>query len=236
MRYSKKLINQIRHLRSIGKTYGEIQQILQIHIPKSSLSWQCKDVLLPHNYRKRIDRLNLQGLAKGRRIALEMNKIKREEFSKQLLVRNKPIAENIHTVTTAKIALAMLCLGEASKYNPKTNAGFYLGSSNPIIITLFLKLLEKCFPFDRKKIRCTVQCRADQNMKELQKYWRHVTNISASQFYKPQIDPRTKGKPTNNTEYKGVLRVDYFDRNVQLELESLAELVYNQVHSSGPVA
>ncbi len=35
--------------------------------------------------------------------------------------------------------------------------------------------------------------------------------------------------------YKGVLVIDYFDTKVQLELEFLADLVYNQL-SKGPVA
>ena len=49
-------------------------------------------------------------------------------------------------------------------------------------------------------------------------------------FYKPLVDPRTKGKPTKKSNYRGVLKVDYFSTRVQLELESLADLVYNQVH------
>jgi len=56
-----------------------------------------------------------------------------------------------------------------------------------------------------------------------------ITHIPSSQFYKPLIDNRTKGKPTLNKNYMGVLRVDYFDRKIQLELESLAKLIYNQL-------
>jgi hypothetical protein len=236
MRYPKDLINRIQKLRSEGKTYGEIQLILNIHIPKSSLSWQCKDVKLPKGYQERINNLNLQGLAKGRQIATEINKIKREEFFKLIQQRNTPIAESIHSMNTAKIALAMLCLGEASKYNPKTRRLFSLGNTDPRIILLFLELLQRCFPFDIEKIRATVQCRADQNPEALKDYWLKVTHIPARLFYKPLIDPRTKGKPTKKPNYHGVLRIDYFDTKVQLELESLSDLVYNQVQSNGPVA
>lgn len=236
MRYPQKLIHLVQTLRAKGKTYGEIQKIIDLRIPKSSLSWQCKDVLLPKGYRERINRLNLQGLAKGRRIATEMNKIKREEFSKFLQKRNIPIAKKIHTITTARIALAMLCLGEASKYNPKTRRTFSLGNTDSRIILLFLGLLRHCFPFNLEKVRATVQCRADQDPVALKSYWQKVTNIPARLFYKPLIDPRTKGKPTKKPNYHGVLRIDYFDTKVQLELESLADLVYNQVHSNGPVA
>ncbi len=236
MRYPQAVIDRVRKLRSKGKTYGEIQKALNLRIPKSSLSWQCKDVALPREYRERIDRLNLKGLAKGRGIAVEMNKIKREEFANLLLGRNAPIAKNVHTKAAGKIALAMLCLGEASKYNPKSRKSFSLGNTDPRIILLFLGLLRQCFPFNLEKVRATVQCRADQNTEVLKSYWQKTTGIPTRLFYKPLIDPRTKGKPTKRPDYHGVLRIDYFDTKVQLELESLADLVYNEVRFHGPVA
>ena len=130
----------------------------------------------------------------------------------------------------------MLCLGEASKYNPKTSANFYLGSSNPKIILLFLQFLKYCFDFKLEKIRCTIQCRADQDIKTLENYWQNTTGIPQYLFYKSRIDPRTKGKPTKKSNYMGVLRVDYFDRKIQFELESLADLIYNEVCVNGLVA
>lgn len=227
-RHSKDLINKIRKLRSVGKTYGEIRQIVKLPIPKSTLSDMCKRVKLPKEYEKRIAQLSLQNLSKAQRIARGMNKIKREEFFKKLEKLNIPIAERISDKGIAKIALAMLCLGEASKYNPKGSHLFSLGNSDSRIIILFLKLLEYCFDFNQEKIRCTVQCRADQDTKELEKYWRKTTKIPSRLFYKTRIDPRTIGKPTRKKEYKGVLKIDYFDSRVQHDLESLADLMYNK--------
>ena len=92
-----------------------------------------------------------------------------------------------------------------------------------------MELIKKCFQFDLEKVRCTVQCRADQNTDDLVKFWMSHTKIPKRLFYKAKIDPRTIGKPTLKKDYKGVLRVDYFDSNVHLTLESLADLVYNQL-------
>lgn len=129
----------------------------------------------------------------------------------------------------------MLCLGEASKHNPKMRSSFYLGNSNPKIIVVFLRLLEIVFDdYDQEKIRCTIQCRADQDISELMKYWQQITKIPSAQFYKPRIDPRTIGRPTQKPEYKGVLRVDYFNQKARLELEFLSELVYNNLVHEGP--
>ena len=130
----------------------------------------------------------------------------------------------------------MLCLGEASKYKSK-NTAFNLGSSDQRIIIIFISLLKTCFDFKLEKIRCTVQCRADQNVESLEKYWIGITGIPKRLFYKAQIDPRTINKLTKNKDYKGVLRVNYLDTRVQLELESLSQLIYNKLQlRHGPVA
>lgn len=229
-RYSLQIIEKVKELRRNGKTYGEIKLALNKKIPKSTLSAWCKNIPLPKNYKERISKLNTNNLKKARLVASKVNRTKREEFFQIIKKQNSPIAKKIFSQDIAKIALAMLCLGEASKYNPKTHASFSLGNSNPKIIIMFLKLLKRCFKFDVQKVRCTVQCRADQDINKLENYWQKTTGIPRKLFYKSRIDPRTKGKPTLKSDYKGVLRVDYFDRKVQLELELLADLVYNALH------
>lgn len=233
-KYSSALIKKACKLRRLGNTYEEIKKILKLRIPKSTLSYWFKSIPLPPEYYIKVHKLNINNLNKNRLIALKVNKIKRENYLEKIKLENLPIAKSINNLDTAKIALAMLCLGEASKYNLKTGTSFYLGSSDSKIITIFLKLLKKCFNFDLEKIRCTVQCRADQDIEALEKFWMNVTKIPKRLFYKANVDSRTVGKPTKNKEYKGVLRVDYFDTKVQLELESLADLVYNQLIKKGP--
>lgn len=225
--YSKVTVQEAKELRSKGQTYTEIRNTLDLKIPKSTLHSWFKDVLLPKEYNNKIAKLNREHLKKARLIGIEKSKIKRQEFLRSLDKINLKTARLIHNYDTAKIALAMLCLGEASKY--KASRSFSLGSTDPRIIIIFLTLLKKCFNFKQIKVQCTVQCRADQNIEELEKFWLGITKIPKTQFYKAQIDPRTIGKPTLNKNYKGVLKVDYLDIRIQLELESLANLVYNQL-------
>ena len=80
-----------------------------------------------------------------------------------------------------------------------------------------------------------MQCRADQDVIALEEFWINATKIPKRLFYKSRIDPRTYGKPTLKSNYKGVLRIDYFDTKVRIELESLANLIYNQLAVKGPV-
>ena len=224
MAYPANIIQEVIKLRNQGKTYGEIRLLLKRDIPKSTLSEWCKKATLPENYTKRIAALNVNNLNKARLIASETNKIKREELLREINNTNLPIAEKVQNREVAKIALAMLCIGEASR----TRGNFSLGSSDPRIITLFIELLKKCFTFDLEKIRCTLQCRADQDIESLEAYWLNVTRIPKRLFYKARVDPRTKGKKTKNNNYKGVLKVDYFNTRIQIDLETLAQLLYNQ--------
>lgn len=227
-RYSSELIQKIQALRAQGKTFSEIRSILQTKIPKGSLSFIVKNVKLPRYYYKKVKKLNYQHLFKARVKALEINRKKRKEFLKHLDTINGSISKKIHNSSSAKIALSMLCLAEASKSKTQSEC-FTLGNSDPRIIKMFLILLQKCFDFQLTKVRCTVQCRADQDIQSLEKYWQDITGVPKKLFYKSRIDPRTVGKPTKKKGYMGVLRIDYLDKKVQLELESLAQLVYNQL-------
>lgn len=231
--YSYAIIQKTQQLRSIGKTYREIIKDINIPIPKSTLSSWLRNIPLPPEYSNKVKVLISQNIALARSKALEKNREIRSQFFKSLYQKNSHIAPRIFDISTAKIALAMLCLGEASKYNPVSRSSFYLGNSNPQIIILFLKLLQICYSIKQDKIRCTVQCRADQNPELLKNYWSEITGIPPRLFYKPLIDPRTVGKPTLKKEYKGVLRVNYLDNTIRHDLESIAKLVYNQLQN-GP--
>lgn len=227
MRHSKIIVNRAKQLRKKGMTYGEINKSLNSTISKSTLAEWCHNVPLPSNYQERIAKLSYQNLGKARSIAIEINKIKREELFDKIKKRNLHISRRITEKDIAKIALSMLCLGEASKYG--TKSAFSLGNSNPKIVILFIEMLKYCFDFDVNKIRCTVQCRADQDTKALESYWQEITGIPPKYFYKTRIDPRTIGKPTNKSNYKGVLKIDYLNKKIQIELESLSSLIYNIV-------
>ncbi|HYK08612.1 MAG TPA: hypothetical protein VEW42_03900 [Candidatus Eisenbacteria bacterium] len=227
-KYSDETIGEAKKLRALGKTYQEIRLELNMKIPKSTLSEWCSKITLPPEYVEKIIELNKINTNKARVVALVVNKVKREKFLEEINNNNLPISLRIEDKEIAKIALAMLCLGEASK-SSSGSSSFYLGNSDPKIIRIFLELLKQCFPFNPEKVRATIQCRADQDLRMLEQFWITSTRIPKRLFYKPQIDPRTIGKPTKKKNYKGVLRIDYLDSKVWLELESLAELIYNQL-------
>lgn len=217
------LKNKAILLRKNGKTYGEIKKILNNPIPKSTLSEWFKNISLSKKQQQRIDRCVLNNIHKGHLMALIANKEKRKQYLKSVEQRVKHLKNLVANKDIAKIIVAMLYLGEGSKTQ---RGSLMLGNSNPKIIDLFLRLLRNCYNIDENKFRCTLQCRADQNIEALEKFWSKTTNIPLSQFYKARVDPRTIGKKSKKIDYKGVCRIDYFSADIFNEIIKIIEVVY----------
>ena len=214
---------EIIKLRKSGKTYGEIVKFIGKKIPKSTLSNWCSGIYFTSDQKRRIDKLIKKNCEKGRAVAWEVNRKRRKEYLKSVNNRVNHLARLLQNKDNAKIVLATLYLGEGSK---KQVGSLMFGNSDPNIVGLFMKLLRFCYIVDEKKFRCTLQCRADQNIAELEKFWSNITKIPLRQFYKARIDPRTIGRKSKNLNYKGVCRIDYFSADVFTELMEVGRILY----------
>ena len=148
---------------------------------------------------------------------------KKEIKVAKIIDRNKHLSPLFKNRDIALIALSLLYLGEGSKTK---RGSLTFGNSDPFIIDMFLDLLRRCYEIDNSKFRCTVQCRADQDIKKLEKFWSKITKIPPSQFYGTRIDKRTIGKKTLKLEYKGVCRIDYFSADIFTELMKLPRILH----------
>jgi len=212
-------------LRNNGKTYSEIIKSLNVSIPKSTLSYWFKNIIMSSEYKEKIKKQRNDNLNKAREKALIVNKNKRKEYFKKIENKNQKLIPLLKNNDVAKIALSMLYVGEGSK---STKSALMFGNSSTSIIKIFLKLLRNCYTIDETKFRCTVQCRADQKTKELEQYWSEITKIPLIQFYKTQIDPRTIDKPSKKVEYKGVCRINYFSADICNEINTINKIIDNQ--------
>ncbi|MEK7598802.1 MAG: hypothetical protein AAB487_03635 [Patescibacteria group bacterium] len=163
-----------------------------------------------------------KNIHKGRALALAVIRVKREHYLDEVQARIEHLGKVFRNKDVAKIALAMLYLGEGSK-TPRSALMF--GNSDPRIIRLFTELLRFCYEIDELKFRCTLQCRADQDIKKMEKFWSEITKIPSTQFYKARIDPRTIGKISKKPDYKGVCRIDYFSADLFNEIMKIIELI-----------
>ncbi len=211
-------------LRSQGKSYSEIRKIINEDIPKSTLSTWCHAVYLSSEQKEHIDKIVKENSKKGMEAARIANRARREKYLQSIVDRNQHLSLALKDVSNAKIVLSILYLAEGAK-NIKRGS-LYLGNSDPFVIDLFLSLMRKCYTIDENKFRCTVLCRADQDIPKLEKFWRKITNISKSQFYKTRIDARTIGKPSRKLDYRGVCRIDYFSADVFLDLMTIPRVIH----------
>lgn len=222
------LRNRVRKLRSQGKTYAEIRNFLDISIPKSTLSNWCNDVILPDWYNNKIQKLNHKSFIKAQAMAWASMRRKRELFLDHVKEEAKKVIEKFD-LANLKIVLAMLYLGEGAKWSG--HSGLLLGSSDPKIILLYILLLGKCYKIQLSQLKCRISYRADQNIRELEKYWSGVTGISQKNFYKTKADPRTRGKKTKNKDYRGVCVITCAGSHIQLELEEITKFLLEKLRA-----
>ena len=180
--------------RKNGKTFSEIRAILKSDIPKSTLSYWCRNVSLPDYYKDKICKIVKESGERGRLIAVAVNKAKREKYLSSLFQKNRYLL-------------------------------YKLKNKDPKIISLFLVLLRFCFKFYEDSFRCTLQCRADQNIKKLEHFWSKVTNIPQNKFYKARVDKRTIGKPTKKKKYPGVCKIDLLNAGIYNEIDAIIRVL-----------
>lgn len=210
-------------MRSEGNSYREICSLLNLNLPKSTLATWCKGVPLPDHYIARSVLFRERNLTLMRQAA-EAARIARQN-ARTLAFNN----DNLRLFTLCandidvqKTIISILHLAEGSK---TTRGSLTFGNSDPSVVALFVNLLRKCYKIDESKFRCTVQCRADQNMSELEAFWSETTRIPLNQFYQSRIDKRSVGKPTLKTGYKGVCKINYLSSVVDLELKHIARRI-----------
>ena len=209
-------------LRQKGYTYTDINRVLKTNIPKSTLSEWFKYICLTPKQKLNLQENVSSKLRRSQKKAWRINKARRKQYLTGLKNKNIYLMNYLDT-NTQKLLLCILYLGEGGK--SKGTQSLSLGSSNPNIIKLYFKLLRNCFKIDSSKFRIRIQCRADQNIKRLESYWKNITRLPKKQFYPTYIDKRSIGKRTLRKDYYGVCATHYFDRSIQFELEFLASSV-----------
>ncbi|MEK7151513.1 MAG: hypothetical protein AAB784_02280 [Patescibacteria group bacterium] len=209
-------------LRRLGKTYSEIISVLP-KVSKSTLSNWLAHLKLSTNQKEKLSKNINKKLNRARAQAAILQSKKRKEYFSDIENKNAHLIKILRTdIKAAKLVLSALHLGEGSK---NRQGSMQLGNSDPGIIKLFLKLMRACYEIDESKFRCTILCRADQNYRKLENFWKLVTGIPKKQFYKTRVDPRTIGKPSRKLDYKGVCVINYLSASVYYDLLTLGKMM-----------
>lgn len=226
--YPEEIKQKAIKLRGEGFTYTEIQQLINYPVPKNTFTGWFKNIILSNESKERISRKIIESGGLGLSQAWANIKCKREKGLRCMYAR---ISNEITDIdkTTSKIILATLYAAEGGK----TNECISFGNSDPKLINLFLFLLRKNFPISEQKFRGRVQCRMDQDVSELEKFWSDKTDIPLNQFQKTSIDKRTQNKPTKKSNYKGVFVLTYYSSTLFLELKFISDIIYELISAKG---
>ena len=196
-------------IRDIEKTLG---------IPRSTFSGWLHSVTLTEKQQNKLKKQAKQGLIEARIKAVQWhNAQKKERLEKAARIGAEILKSVPNNSKTLELALAFLYLGEGSK----RNAGTSLGSSDPKIIKFFIYCLQRIYDVQNEKIKCYLHLRADQNPERMKLYWSKGLGLPVTNFGKPSIDIRTRGKATYS-HYKGVCLVECGRVDIQRRLVYIA--------------
>lgn len=217
--YKEKVVE----LRKEGKTYREILKVLPVKPSKSTISLWCQNISMPSWYENKVKRLNAANLRKAHRMSIAMRQRIQENLLEELRINNSNFSNYRYDQDALKLMLAALYLGEGAKW--QSHRGLMLGSSDPRIIRIYIKLLFLCYNIPVGRLRCRICYRADQDINILEKYWSVITGISRKNFYKTKPDARTIGKPTLKKDYKGVCVITCSGTRIQRELDIIPNII-----------
>jgi len=223
-RYTPEVIDSAVKLRKGGRSLAEISRI--IGISKNTAYHWVSAITLTRSQKDRLLRKEIRCGKRGLRKAHKIKQAKKLKWKQGLASRMKQYEGIVNKKSVfAKLLCGVLYLCEGAKYPSSKQMIF--GNTNPRMIKTFLCLLRNNFVIDEKKIRCRIMHRYDQNGKQLDKYWSHITQIPVQQFYRNYKDRRTKGTITKKSDYKGVCAVQYNSVDLQYELQLIGESLYS---------
>jgi hypothetical protein len=191
------LKQQAIEMRTRGNSVRMIEGSLKI--PRSTLSGWFKTITLSKKYQIKLRENWLNSLKNARSQAILWHNNQKEmrlrEAENQALSILSTIDANDNSILD--LALAMLYLGEGFK----TRTGTGMGSSDPLILKFFIKVLISKYNIEVGKIKCALHLRADQDPIKLKRYWSKELGLPLANFNSPSIDMRTTGSPTYSTYY-----------------------------------
>lgn len=185
-------------LRRKGFSYGEI--LSEVPVTKSTLSLWLREIGLAKRQKQRLTKKKRLGQQKGGRVRREQRIRLTEEIKEKA-------AKEIDKISYRELWMIGISLywAEGSKErNQATSVA--LGNSDPELIKIFLKWLQKICKVSKEDInfRIFLHDTSATRLKEVQKYWSGVTGFSLDKFQKV-----TWKRNKINTKRKNIGR-DYY--------------------------
>ena len=207
-------------------TYSEIQNVFGERIPKSTLSYICRNIELSKVAKNRIRSIEHNNLLKARQQAVKANKNKLNKFLDSI---EKQVVDQFKEYSTLdlKLALAMLYWGEGSKRS--SFRGLSFGSSDPHLLLTYIVLLDLVYAIQKRDMKFRISCRFDQDELVIMNFWTTSLGVGLDQFYPLYKDVRTKNKITKKKNYHGVCVATCAGTDKQYELSMVSKHFYEKL-------
>lgn len=213
--YNEKTKQMIFKLRSEGKTYSDIQQIIKI--PKSTLScWLGKK--FPGVFTREKQLIHLKN---ARILAHEAVKKRIEKENQRIYLKIKDELKRypLDNIGFYKAILSALYWAEGAKY--KGVSGLKFANTDPKLSKLFISLLRKCYKVDENKFRIKLYLHHYHKVKEVKNFWSKLLKISEDKFNKTYRKHRNNHKRFRKN-FMGICFITYLDSSVRKEIMELA--------------
>jgi len=198
------------NLRKKGYSLQEISHVLEIS--KSTVSLWVRGLKLDFVAQKRLETLKVKAKMMAEKRWDKYRNTRNLEVEK---IAKKVVAGTNLSQDNNQIYLAILFWTEGSKN--LGNVSFM--NSDPVMISLFIKLLRLSFPLDESKFRVLLHLHEYHDETIMKRYWSGVTNVPLDQFSKTYIKPHTKSRIHPN--YKGCCKVKYHDTRIARILSAI---------------
>ena len=187
--------NKAIRLRKNGFSYGEIAK--KLNVPKSTLSFWLKGVILKSEHKKRLYTKQIQILSRGAQS-------QRERRLKEIDKIIKEAEQEIHLplfFEVYRLFGAALYWAEGSK-----GRMFQITNSDPHLILFMVRWIEKICGISPKGLKLGLNIHSQQNEKDIKKFWSDLTGVPIQNFTKTYIKKFTTGFKKNNLYY-GTVRI-----------------------------
>lgn len=178
----------------------------QFSIPKSTISYWCKDIVLSQ---RQIHNLQEKCRQAGSAKCIELGERQRKDRLKRIAHRYKEAAQEISHISDRDLHMIGLGLYWGEGYK---KGSYVLGftNSDPAIITVYLEWLYKIYHLTTSDITLRVSINQIHRSREMAvlTFWSTHTKIPLSQFTKTSfIKSHSKKEYTNVHTHFGTLRV-----------------------------
>jgi hypothetical protein len=202
MAKSEKRIIAIQ-FRKEGRSIKSIAKELLVS-PSSVSSW-CKEVVLTDAQIKQLE-INSKDPHYGRRLdyALKQQKMRLDKTAQLNILGREAVGD----LSKRELLLVGTALYWAEGYKKDHQAG--LGSSDPLMMKLYVKWLKECFDYsiDDLLFRVTVNEAHAYRIDKIVEYWANIFEIGVDRFQKPFYQHvKWKKVYENSEDYYGVLRI-----------------------------